>query len=487
MQPSESTRVGTSTLRPRAMRERRTLARRPPAPPLGVYRRLSFIAVCPFPGVLWPCWAAREEPRRPQGGPKPILSCRRHTGPKERSLAVAATWRARAPRAVGGAPPPAAPASSAARLQAALKVCLGTGRGHSGSLRKSPVCRRRSNTERVTPATRAQSSAGVDTPVIAGAPREARLPDSPLLHQQSSRLDSAGWPARRLARGPAHWGKGRTKFAARQSPTVRRRAGRVRCYSVGVVFEPGFRAKAQSGAPCLVVRVLGDAVAVHEGDLPENAHFLGTLDGQPCVAVDDEGTSGAGEGFVGLRQLWGQVGEQLWGVAGRAVQISGLGPHAPLLWPLRTADRTCARRARPAVPGLRAGRPPSPGAGRDSACRAPRRQGAFGPEPELPRGLLLLFGGLRRAGRDPGGGGEAGGERGGGRRGTRPRLFREPTLAFPSLAHDRLHRPVLIGRGAPRRPGDRRGCLVLVDGAARAARRNEHRPGPDRGLARTRP
>jgi NAD+ diphosphatase len=70
-----------------------------------------------------------------------------------------------------------------------------------------------------------------------------------------------------------------------------------------------------------MVRVWGDAVAIHKGHSPENGHFLGTLDGQYCVAVDDEGTSGGRRGFVGLRQLWGQVDEQLWGVAGRAVQI----------------------------------------------------------------------------------------------------------------------------------------------------------------------
>jgi len=86
------------------------------------------------------------------------------------------------------------------------------------------------------------------------------------------------------------------------------------------MFEPGLSTNAQPGAPCLVVRVRGDAVAVSEGQLPQNGHFLGTLDGLSCVAVDDEGTPGD-EALVGLRQLWGQVDDQVWAVAGRAVQI----------------------------------------------------------------------------------------------------------------------------------------------------------------------
>jgi NAD+ diphosphatase len=60
-------------------------------------------------------------------------------------------------------------------------------------------------------------------------------------------------------------------------------------------------------------------VAIEEGPLPELAHFLGDLDGRPCVAIEaDEAPS---TGFVGLRQLWEQVDEQLWAIAGRAVQI----------------------------------------------------------------------------------------------------------------------------------------------------------------------
>lgn len=106
------------------------------------------------------------------------------------------------------------------------------------------------------------------------------------------------------------------------------------------MFEPAFRAPADAPGPGLVLAVRGDAVAVREGYPPADGHFLGTLDGRPCVAVDDEAATGDDDGFVGLRQLWGQVDDQVWVVAGRAVQI--------VAW-----DRThrfCGRCGRATVP-----------------------------------------------------------------------------------------------------------------------------------------
>ena len=85
------------------------------------------------------------------------------------------------------------------------------------------------------------------------------------------------------------------------------------------MFEPGFLTSAQPGVPSLVVRVRGATVALDECPLPEQAHFLGTLDGRPCVAVEE--AEAPGPGFVGLRQLWQQVDGQLWAIAGRAVQV----------------------------------------------------------------------------------------------------------------------------------------------------------------------
>ncbi len=85
------------------------------------------------------------------------------------------------------------------------------------------------------------------------------------------------------------------------------------------MFEPGFLTSAEPGAPGLVVRVRGATVAIDECPLPKQAHFLGTLDGRPCVAVEE--AEAPGPGFVGLRQLWQQVDGQLWAIAGRAVQI----------------------------------------------------------------------------------------------------------------------------------------------------------------------
>ena len=52
-------------------------------------------------------------------------------------------------------------------------------------------------------------------------------------------------------------------------------------------------------------------------------HYLGQLGACPCYAVDlDEGTSPPpGMAFLGLRRLYGQVDENLFQIAGRAVQI----------------------------------------------------------------------------------------------------------------------------------------------------------------------
>ncbi len=85
------------------------------------------------------------------------------------------------------------------------------------------------------------------------------------------------------------------------------------------MFEPGFLTSAEPGVPSLVVRVRGGAVAIEQGPLPDRAHFLGTLDGRPCVAVEEAEVPGPG--FVGLRQLWTEVDGQTWAIAGRAVQI----------------------------------------------------------------------------------------------------------------------------------------------------------------------
>jgi len=86
------------------------------------------------------------------------------------------------------------------------------------------------------------------------------------------------------------------------------------------MFEPGFLTSATPGTPSLVVRVRGGTVRVEEGAPPGQAHFLGSLDGLPCVAVEEPDVAD-NTGFVELRRLWGQVGAQVWAIAGRAVQI----------------------------------------------------------------------------------------------------------------------------------------------------------------------
>ncbi len=91
------------------------------------------------------------------------------------------------------------------------------------------------------------------------------------------------------------------------------------------------------------------------GLTPHTHHYLGTLDGIDCYAaeLDAEDTLPASMSLSGLRQLYGQVDEGLFGVAGRAAQI--------LEW-----DRThryCGRCGTPMelLPGERAKRCPQCG------------------------------------------------------------------------------------------------------------------------------
>ena len=59
------------------------------------------------------------------------------------------------------------------------------------------------------------------------------------------------------------------------------------------------------------------------GLMPVRHHYLGTLDGRPCFAADlAAGTEPpTGMQFQGLRRLWEKLDEELFLVAGRAVQI----------------------------------------------------------------------------------------------------------------------------------------------------------------------
>jgi NAD+ diphosphatase len=57
--------------------------------------------------------------------------------------------------------------------------------------------------------------------------------------------------------------------------------------------------------------------------LPGEGFMIGSIDGQPVVAVRAETDDGAGPGldWLGLRQLHRRVSEQWWAIAGRALQI----------------------------------------------------------------------------------------------------------------------------------------------------------------------
>ena len=80
-----------------------------------------------------------------------------------------------------------------------------------------------------------------------------------------------------------------------------------------------------------------------------------------------------------------------------------VGPHAPLLRPLRHGHRAGPRRAGHALPDLRPPQLPAAGPGGDRAHHQ-RRRGAAGPGPPVPRSDVLVPRRLRGAGRDARGG-----------------------------------------------------------------------------------
>jgi NAD+ diphosphatase len=119
--------------------------------------------------------------------------------------------------------------------------------------------------------------------------------------------------------------------------------GREEAIASAGLFELGFRTGVRPGAPSLLVRVRGDLVAVERAPLPEQAHYLGALDGLPCVAVEEVEEAREEDldpRFVGLRRLWEHVDEQVWAIAGRAVQI--------VAWD--RAHQFCGRCAQPTQP-----------------------------------------------------------------------------------------------------------------------------------------
>lgn len=98
--------------------------------------------------------------------------------------------------------------------------------------------------------------------------------------------------------------------------------------------------------------------AVHPSDLGLNVdheHFLGLLDGIPCWAagIDSPGNEPEGFNFESLFTLFPHVDEEVWALAGRAVQIAE--------W--HRTNRFCGRCGTPTepAPGERACRCPSCG------------------------------------------------------------------------------------------------------------------------------
>ena len=88
------------------------------------------------------------------------------------------------------------------------------------------------------------------------------------------------------------------------------------------IFLPLVDPPGEPSETALLVRVRNRDVHIAEGEAPDEAIFLGTLDGRHCWAVVVEsGDDDQDDSFVDLRRLWGTVGEEVWTLAGRAVQL----------------------------------------------------------------------------------------------------------------------------------------------------------------------
>ncbi len=91
------------------------------------------------------------------------------------------------------------------------------------------------------------------------------------------------------------------------------------------VFRPGITTSAQRGriyavsGQTLYVERDGASARIPIGDVPSGAFFLGELDGEACFAL--HGESSLGEP-VALRQLFGVLSEDEFGVAGRALGLT---------------------------------------------------------------------------------------------------------------------------------------------------------------------
>ena len=207
------------------------------------------------------------------------------------------------------------------------------------------------------------------------------------------------------------------------------------------------------------------------GIAPVRSLYLGELDGVPCRSAElpDDHEAPPGMAFRTLRDLYGRIDEHLWTLAGRAAQL--------VEW-----DRThlhCGRCGTPTehAPGERARRCPVCG-----HAAFPRLSPAVivrvtrGDEILLARAAALpgpplqRARGLRRAGRVARGVRRARARGGGRHRGRRHRLLRQPALAVPPLAHDRLHRHLGQRRSAHRGGRARRRALVHARQPARAPR-----------------
>ena len=155
------------------------------------------------------------------------------------------------------------------------------------------------------------------------------------------------------------------------------------------------------------------------------------------------GRPGAGR----LRQVYGRLDEDLFWLAARAIQIVDWDRTRPVLQPLRAPKREprgphecpdCGQihfpRIAPAVIVL---------VERENQILMARSR-HFAPECSASWRALSSRG-------NPGGNGGPGGKRGKRHPGKGHPLFRQPALAFPGLAHDRVHGQICGGRDRPRR------------------------------------
>ncbi len=157
---------------------------------------------------------------------------------------------------------------------------------------------------------------------------------------------------------------------------------------------------------------MGEALQAHDADElgiePDRTQYMGYLEDAHsgrvhCYSGDIAAGLAIPSGMTtqGLRELHAQLGDILFASGGPRRADRQLGPHAPVLRPVRHADRDAELRAGEEMPGLWADQLPAAVAGhhhRRKASHRRREPHSAGAQPPLSAGAVQRGGGVCGAG-----------------------------------------------------------------------------------------